>query len=125
MRFILFRDSLSLTQQGYEKFNRPPKSFSERLFFYIEIPTSYLLHLTSYFLHLTSDLSPQPSPLSPSQRNIVVVVFRITRDILNHSDERWEVDALRLGHTFRLQKDEVVDGRVESINLEELSSPEG
>jgi hypothetical protein len=33
LRFISFRDSLSLTQQGYEKFNRPPKSFSERFIF--------------------------------------------------------------------------------------------
>ena len=99
----------SLTLQRYEKFNRPPKGFSERLIL---------------FSKKTSNISHQTSAILSLQRNVVVVVLRITRHIFNDLDERREIDAFLFYHALCLQQHEIIHRRIECVYLEELSTPD-
>ena len=58
------------------------------------------------------------------QGNIVVIIRLIAGHVLKHLNERREIDGLLFAHTIRLQDDQVLDGREERVDLEELSFPD-
>ena len=62
--------------------------------------------------------------LGLSQGNIVVIIRLIACHVFKHLNERREVDGLLFAHTLRLQDDEIINGREERVDLEELSFPD-
>ena len=56
--------------------------------------------------------------------DIIVIIRLIASHVLQHLDERREVDGLLFTNTFGLHDDKVIDGREERVNLEELSLPD-
>jgi hypothetical protein len=51
------------------------------------------------------------------------MILRISRHILDNTEERWEIHAFLLSHALCLKQHEVVDGLMEPIDLEVLPTP--
>ena len=92
-----------MTLQGYEKFNRPQKEFCERSFFFSE--QQVLIGLSAH-------------------GDIIVIVFGISRHILDDLDERREINSFLLFDALRLQHDKVVDRSMKGVDFEILSLPD-